>query len=108
MTPTLTTETIKQLPVLTTVDLTSIQEIWDVLLRSCPSERVISSVENGRKKSHPDPYRFLHLIRPFSVFTEKYENGMQTGDDLFRPFLRDPFFWIEPVFILYLRNMRRA
>jgi hypothetical protein len=34
---------------------------------------------------------------------------METGDGLFRPFLRDPvFFLIEPVFIPYLTNMGRA
>jgi hypothetical protein len=40
---------------------------------------------------------------------EKYGNGTETGEGLFRPFLRDPvFFRIEPVFILYLTNMGRV
>jgi hypothetical protein len=65
-------------------------------------------VENGWKKSRPDPYRFLHLTRPFHIY-EKYGNRTKTGEGLFRLFLRDPvFFRIEPVFILYLINMGRA
>jgi hypothetical protein len=37
---------------------------------------------------------------------EKNGNGTETGEGLFRPFLRDPvFIRIEPVFILYLINI---
>jgi hypothetical protein len=43
------------------------------------------------------------------VFTEKYGNETETGEDLFRLFLRDTVFSrIEPVFIPYLTNMGRA
>jgi hypothetical protein len=64
--------------------------------------------QNGQIKSRPDLYRFLYLIRPF-LYIKKYENGTETEESLFRPFLRDPvFIRIEPVFILYLINMGRA
>jgi hypothetical protein len=43
------------------------------------------------------------------LFTKKYGNETETGEGLFRLFLRDPvFIRIEPVFILYLINMGRA
>jgi hypothetical protein len=55
----------------------------------------------GKFSSRPISFSTFDLI--VSVLTEKYGNGTETGEGLFRPFLWDPvFIRIEPVFIPYL------
>jgi hypothetical protein len=57
--------------------------------------------------SRPVPFSIFDPT--VSVLTEKYGNGTEKGEGLFRLFLRDPIFIrIEPVFIPYLTNMGRA
>jgi hypothetical protein len=64
--------------------------------------------ENGRKKSRPDLYRFLHLTRPFPYLRKNMETGQKRERAYSVRFCGIPFFRIEPVFIPYLTNMRRA
>jgi hypothetical protein len=55
--------------------------------------------ENRRVKSCTDMYPFLYLTQPFLYLQKKYGNGTETGEGLFRLFLRDPIFiQIEPIF----------
>jgi hypothetical protein len=47
-----------------------------------------SRVENRRKKSRPDPYRFLHLTPPFSYL----QKNMETGEGIPSVFAGSRFF----------------
>jgi hypothetical protein len=46
--------------------------------RAPPSSVPVARVENGRVKSCPDTYRFLHLTQPFSYLRKKYRNETET------------------------------
>jgi hypothetical protein len=74
----------------------------------CTYQASTTRVENGRKKSRLDPYRFLHLTRPFLYLRKNIETGRKRERTYSVRFLRDPFFRIEPVFIPYLTNMGRT
>jgi hypothetical protein len=80
----------------------------DVCLLHACAARIHSLV--GLKTDEPfRPIPFSIFDPIVSVFTEKYGNGTEIEEDLFRPFLRDPVFSrIEPVFILYLTNIGRT
>jgi hypothetical protein len=65
-------------------------------------------VENGRKKSRPDPYRFLDLTRSFPYLRKNMETGQKRERAYSVHFCGIPFFRIEPVFIPYLTNMGRV
>jgi hypothetical protein len=49
-------------------------------------------VENGRKNSRPDPYRFLHLTRPFPYLRKNMETGRKRERAYSVRFCGIPFF----------------
>jgi hypothetical protein len=51
-----------------------------------------SRVENGRKKSRPDPYRFLYLTRPFPYLWKNMETGRKRERAYSVRFCGIPFF----------------
>jgi hypothetical protein len=65
----------------------------------------LNRVENGRVKSRPDPYRFLHLSRLFPYLRKNMEMGRKQEMVYSVRFCGPVFIRIEHVFIPHLINM---
>jgi hypothetical protein len=71
----------------------SLNKLWGIMCMNSPKVRAhVNRVENGRKKSRPDPYRFLHLTRPFSYLRKNMETGRKRERAYSVRFFGIPFF----------------